>query len=189
MDQRLALNLMKAGNNVFFTWQAWSGKTYVLNQFIERAKEQWLPLALTASTGIAATHVWWTTIHAWSWLGIKESLSDEDIDTIMSKIFVVQAIKKAKILIVDEISMLSATTFDNVDKICQAVRRDGRPFGWLHCVVVGDFFQLPPVGSYREWRARFACESRAWGTAHFTICYLTEQQRQKDSTFIDLLQF
>ncbi|MCP5877690.1 AAA family ATPase, partial [Klebsiella pneumoniae] len=55
MKQETALKLLKAGENVFLTGSAGAGKTYTLNQYIHYLKARKVPVAITASTGIAAT--------------------------------------------------------------------------------------------------------------------------------------
>ncbi len=70
MKQSQALTVMMAGEPVFLTGPPGAGKTYVLNQFIKRATKKGKTVAVTASTGIAATHIGGTTIHSWSGLAI-----------------------------------------------------------------------------------------------------------------------
>ena len=74
MDQALALEIMAEGHNVLLTGPAGSGKTYVLNEFIRRAKARGKYVAVTATTGLAATHLGGNTIHAWSGIGIADQL-------------------------------------------------------------------------------------------------------------------
>jgi ATP-dependent DNA helicase PIF1 len=57
MKQKEALEILKMGKNVFLTGPAGSGKTYVLNQYIDFLKEKKVPVGVTASTGIASTHL------------------------------------------------------------------------------------------------------------------------------------
>ena len=68
MLQSDAIDILKTGTNVFLTGSAGTGKTYVLNQYIQYLRERSVPLAITASTGIAATHINGQTIHSWSGL-------------------------------------------------------------------------------------------------------------------------
>ena len=84
MKQETALKLMKAGENVFLTGSAGAGKTYTLNQYINYLKARKVPVAITASTGIAATHMNGMTIHTWAGIGIKDTLSDDDLKAITS---------------------------------------------------------------------------------------------------------
>ena len=81
--------------------------------------------------------------------------------------------------------MLSATTFEMADAICREVRRSDRPFGGLTVVLVGDFFQLPPVSRNKE--VAFAYTSKVWRDLNLLTCYLTEQYRQDDSVFLGVL--
>ena len=144
-------------------------------------------MAITASTGIAATHIGGVTIHSRSGIGIKDSLSDHDMELIQQKEHVHKNINKAKVLIIDEISMLSANTVDMVDRVCQMIRRDGRPFGGMQIIFVGDFFQLPPVMKTQsdgtESNKRFAFASNARKQANLTMCYLETQYRQEKGDF------
>ena len=79
MNQEQALAILKSGDNVFLTGSAGTGKTYVLNKYIQYLKERKIPVSITASTGIAATHLQGTTIHAWSGIGIKDALSGRQL--------------------------------------------------------------------------------------------------------------
>jgi ATP-dependent DNA helicase PIF1 len=128
MLQPLALNLLKSGHNIFLTGQAGSGKTFVINQYIRWLWSCGVQVAVTASTGIAATHIGGVTIHSRSGIGIKDELTDHDMALIQQKEHLHKNITKTKVLIIDEISMLSANTLDMVDRVCQMFRRDGRPF-------------------------------------------------------------
>jgi ATP-dependent DNA helicase PIF1 len=71
MTQKEALDILKLGHNVFLTGPAGSGKTYLLNQYIAYLKSHRIPVGITASTGIAATHMGGTTIHSWSGMGYE----------------------------------------------------------------------------------------------------------------------
>ena len=79
MDQKTALDILKLGRNVYLTGAAGSGKTYLLNQYIKYLKDKGAEVGVTASTGIAATHMNGVTIHSWSGLGIKDHLSAKDL--------------------------------------------------------------------------------------------------------------
>ena len=73
MQQDEAFNLLKMGKNIFLTGAAGSGKTYLLNKYINYLKENNVEVAVTASTGIAATHLQGTTIHSWSGIGVRDT--------------------------------------------------------------------------------------------------------------------
>ena len=179
MRQSSALDILKTGQNVFLTGSAGSGKTYTLNQYIDYLRARRVPVAVTASTGIAATHMNGTTIHSWSGIGIKDELSDRDLANLSRKQFLADRLKDTAVLIIDEISMLHAKQLNLVNQVLKYVRKNDKPFGGIQIVVAGDFFQLPPIGSKGETnREKFAFMSEAWLDAKFHICYLSEQHRQ-----------
>lgn len=179
MRQSSALDILKTGQNVFLTGSAGSGKTYTLNQYIDYLRARRVPVAVTASTGIAATHMSGTTIHSWSGIGIKDELSDRDLTNLSRKQFLADRLKDTAVLIIDEISMLHAKQLNLVSQVLKHVRKNDKAFGGIQVVVAGDFFQLPPIGSKGETnREKFAFMSEAWLDAKFHICYLSEQHRQ-----------
>lgn len=179
MKQSTALDILKTGQNVFLTGQAGAGKTYILNQYIDYLRARGIPVAITASTGIAATHMNGMTIHAWSGMGIKDSFEAGDFKRLKSRQVVYERIKDAKVLIVDEISMLHAKQVDLLNDILKSLREDNQAFGGVQVIFSGDFFQLPPVGKKGETnKEKFAFMAKAWLEANFQVCYLTEQHRQ-----------
>ncbi|WP_323843150.1 AAA family ATPase [Moraxella sp. Pampa] len=179
MKQYTALNILKTGQNVFLTGQAGAGKTYLLNQYINYLRARGIPVAITASTGIAATHMNGMTIHSWAGMGIKDTFSTADFKRLKSRQVVYERIKDAKVLIVDEISMLHAKQVDLLNEILKVVREDNSAFGGIQVIFSGDFFQLPPVGNKGETnKEKFAFMAKSWLEANFQVCYLTEQHRQ-----------
>ncbi|MDP3645856.1 MAG: PIF1 family DEAD/DEAH box helicase [bacterium] len=189
MTQDEALAILKTGLNVFLTGEPGSGKTHTINRYIAWLRERGIEPAVTASTGIAATHIGGYTIHSWSGIGVKRTISDYDIEIIQSREKTARRIIEAKVLIIDEISMLDAATLESVDRVLRTLRRRPmmveQPFGNLQVVFVGDFFQLPPVSKGAP--AKFAFESSAWKAANPIASYLSEQHRQEDADFLDLL--
>lgn len=186
MTQGEALSILKTGANVFLTGEPGSGKTHTVNAFVAWLRSHGIEPAITASTGIAATHIHGMTIHAWSGIGVRASLSEADVDQIASKEHVARRIQRTTTLIIDEASMLSASVMAMVDMVCREVKRNTLPFGGMQVVLVGDFFQLPPIGKGSD-RPAFAFESSVWEELHPIICYLTEQHRQDDPRFLSVL--
>ena len=186
MKQETALTILKTGANVFLTGEPGAGKTYVVNEYIAWLEACGVSVAVTASTGIAATHIGGMTIHAWSGIGARDTLTHFELDQIVSRDVVVKRVKKAKVLIIDEISMLDGKLLDMVNVVTRTIRQSADAFGGLQVVLVGDFFQLPPVTRQGDVM-RYAFESRAWEEARVATCYLTEQHRQEDELFLGLL--
>lgn len=186
MTQQEALNILKTGANVFLTGEPGSGKTHTINEYIRYLRRSKIRVAVTASTGIAATHLGGMTVHSWSGIGIKRRLSEFDVDRIASTERVTRRIVDTRVLIIDEVSMLDGSTLESIERVCRAVKRREEPFGGLQVVVVGDFFQLPPVARESEV-LEFAFASRVWEHSRFVVCYLSEQHRQRDDEFLELL--
>jgi ATP-dependent DNA helicase PIF1 len=185
MKQALALGIMAEGHSVFLTGPAGSGKTYVLNQFVRHARDNGKKVAVTASTGLAATHLGGNTIHSWSGIGIHDEVKKYMISD-MTKTRREQ-IESADVLVIDEVSMLHDYRLDMVDQICREVRGDGAPFGGLQVILCGDFFQLPPINRDEGRQGGFIVGSEAWANLDPVVCYLEEQHRQDDDVLLEIL--
>lgn len=186
MTQDDAFKLLTMGKNVFLTGAAGSGKTFLLNRYIHWLRERSIEPAITASTGIAATHINGQTIHSWSGIGIKDHLSAYDIDRIEQNERLVKRFDATQVIIIDEVSMLSANTLDMVDKVLRAGTRTYEPFGGKQVVLCGDFFQLPPVVR-SGGDTPFAFAGSTWNDLQLHVCYLTQQYRQEGGILLELL--
>ncbi len=188
MTQEVALSILKSGANVFLTGSAGTGKTYVLNQYIQYLKDRKVAVAITASTGIASTHIGGLTIHSWAGIGVKDTLSSKDLAKMKTRKYLKKKIGKAKVLIIDEISMLHKNQLNLVDTVLQYFNDSNEPFGDLQVVFCGDFFQLPPIGNRNEVsKDKFAFMADSWVEAGLSVCYLTKQYRQNDDKLNTIL--
>jgi ATP-dependent DNA helicase PIF1 len=187
MKQAQALTVMLEGSSVFLTGPPGAGKTYVLNEFIRRAKKRGKQVAVTASTGIAATHIGGATIHSWSGLGIRDSLSQNDRDWLRKNTGLQKRYLSTDVLVMDEVSMLHGKRLDMINEVCKMLRESDQPFGGIQVILVGDLFQLPPVSRGNEL-VDFAHTSAAWQELQPKICYLTEQHRQQDDQLLSILE-
>lgn len=170
---------MMDGASVFLTGAPGAGKTYVLNQFIGRAQRAGKRLAVTASTGIAASHIGGTTIHSWSGLGILDQLAPEDLKRLGGSERLIKRYNNVDILVIDEVSMLHGQRLDMVNQMAKLLRGNDEPFGGLQVILVGDLFQLPPISRDADV-FDFIHLSKAWAELQPQICYLNEQHRQAD---------
>lgn len=190
MTQSIALTILKLGHTTFLTGAAGAGKSYVLREYITYLKKHGISYAVTASTGIASTHISGSTIHSWSGIGIKDRMTSYELDALEEKQNVYKRWNNTSVLIIDEVSMLHANFIDMLDKVAKHIRRNDKPFGGMQVVFTGDFFQLPPIvknGSQGESDNVFAFQSVAWKEAKPVVCYLSEQFRQDDDRLSSLL--
>ncbi|NQU99983.1 MAG: AAA family ATPase, partial [Parcubacteria group bacterium] len=185
MTQAKALKILKSGQNVFLTGSAGTGKTFLLNKFIKHLEKKEIKVGVTASTGIAATHLGGRTIHSWVGMGIEQYMDDKAVRKLIKNYDLRERIREASILIIDEISMIDADRLNLINKICKAAKDPFRAFGGMQIVMCGDFFQLPPID--REKVAQFAYDSFAWQHSEIKICYLEKQFRQNDLKFTGIL--
>jgi ATP-dependent exoDNAse (exonuclease V) alpha subunit len=185
MNQGLALEIMLSGESVLLTGPAGAGKTFVLNQFIKLAKADGKHVSVTATTGLAATHLGGTTIHSWAGIGVSDYLPQGFADHVAKGRR--EIIEKTDVLVIDEISMLHDYRLDMVDEACRLVRRKDEPFGGIQIIMSGDFFQLPPINRGDSRAGGFVVHSKAWEELDPTVCYLQEQHRQDDQELLDIL--
>lgn len=188
MTQEQAFNIMKTGVNIYLTGSAGCGKTYLLNKYITYLASHDIACAVTASTGIAATHMNGMTIHSWSGIGIRNFLDEKGFEQLEEKKYLWKRFEKARVLIIDEVSMLHSSQLDMVEKVCRRFKRNDKPFGGLQIILSGDFFQLPPINTQNnENESGMIFNSMAWQILNPAICYIEEQHRQQDDKLSEIL--
>lgn len=193
-EQENALQEMLSGKNVFLTGEAGTGKSTIVKEFKRRVNKNCVFLA---PTGIAAVNIGGSTIHSFMCFA-PGPMNEETIGTITNKHRKV-LIRNTEIIVIDEISMVRGDLFWAIDyRLRQiATNRDKkRPFGGKQIILVGDFFQLPPVVKSEEeervlietFGGIFAFQTKTWDTANFKCCCLKTIHRQSnDSLFLSIL--
>lgn len=205
------MEILKSGKNSFITGPAGSGKTFLLNRYIDWLKGCGINAAVTASTGIAATHLNGITIHSWTGMGVRDELSAREVKELVKRGYLRRRFLGTSVLVIDEVSMLGGYQLDLADQLFRAFKQVDAPFGGVQVVLCGDFFQLPPIrrtfgGREPEKKplpqssfdfddgrgdsgigSLFAYHSAAWKNLDLKICYLDEQHRQSDKDFLGAL--
>jgi ATP-dependent exoDNAse (exonuclease V) alpha subunit len=181
--QAEVLARMLKRENVFISGPAGSGKTTIINRFIDIIDAEYsgeFEIAVTASTGIAATLINGQTIHSWAGLGIDtEPFDKKNISGMMwTK---ADQLRYTDALIIDEISMLPAYLFEKLDAVLKYFRRSSEPFGGIQLILTGDFLQLPPVDKgEEEVNSDYAITTEAWQNADIHYCYMDKSHRATD---------
>jgi ATP-dependent DNA helicase PIF1 len=201
-EQARVLGLVRAGTSVFFSGGAGTGKTLLLSRIVEALRERFGAadfadrVAVTATTGIAATHLSGTTLN--SALGVGAPARQGDFARAMLRPEVRARLRRLQVLVIDECSMLSAEFFESMEAGLRQARGCEDPAGGLQLVVAGDFFQLPPVskGSGKPppgaaadafMNAGYAFQAPAWRRCGMETVVLTRVFRQSDTEFVRLL--
>jgi len=199
-DDQEVLDALHSGDNVFITGSAGSGKTYLASEFARQSES----VALTATTGVAALNLGGETIHRFlglgiatrefqagkiigKWMRIKRSTKSWDVSKW-------RTIDRIRTIIIDEISMLRRDQFELIDIVLSSIKDNPLPFGGVQMVLVGDFFQLPPVitswevSKYPDLLSPFCFQSPLWKQAGFKAFNLKTNYRQGEGEFLDALE-
>lgn len=192
-DQQAAFEAVQRGDNIFLTGPAGAGKTFLIRHIVQWAQSEKRKISVAALTGCAALLLGFRakTLHSWAGIG----LGRESVDTLVASIQKVKSVKarwrSTKILIIDEISMLTTELFEKLDAIGRIIRQNNAPWGGIQLILCGDYFQLPPVvkGLSGESMSagRFAFESPKWTEAKLVPVLLKRIERQTDSEFQTIL--
>lgn len=187
-EQQCVVDALAAGRSVYVNGCAGTGKSHLLRYIRHRPPVDPRGVFVTASTGIAAVQIGGTTIH--SFAGVRDG-SDQLPVLIAGVRRYAAAMARwtdCKLLIVDEVSMISAELLDKLDAVGRAVRhKPNVAFGGIQVLLLGDFLQLPPVGGPKAPAAAFAFESQAWTALRLRTVTLTRVFRQRDEAFVALL--
>lgn len=183
-DQRLAWDTLVKGANLFVTARAGAGKSFLIDFIKEHFSGRVL---VTASTGIAANNVGGRTLHSQFLINpmhpdIKESAEKVDAGKRGWQV------RSARLLIIDEISMVSDTLLNCVSEICKRVRNSHAPFGGLQLAFFGDFLQLPPVFKGNSANDKICWDCPCWSAANIKTMLMTSNFRQSgDGEFYRIL--
>ena len=189
-EQKQAAQLALRGESVFLTGAAGVGKSYLLKYVIQQF-EQRKPgagrVAVTASTGIAASHIQGATLHSFAGIGMGKGPQEKLVDKVLGNAAAVARWRTVETLIIDEVSMLDSNLFNALEAVARAARGSAAPFGGVQLVLCGDFYQLPPV-SLGQYGAGFAFEGSAWHVCGVrTVVLRTIVRQAGDGAFITLL--
>lgn len=191
-EQKYAFEKFKQGQNLFITGPGGSGKSKLINDFVLHSAKMNHSIQVTALTGCAAILLGNSakTIHSWS--GIKTCRGENNaiIEQIIKNKKAMKNWKSTKILIIDEVSMMSSKMFDVLNNTGKIIRNNDKPFGGIQIVLTGDFYQLPPIETAGDPESgKFCFESIEWKKifSYENHVVLTKIFRQNDEVYINIL--
>lgn len=196
-SQTEAIIQMLMGNNVFLSGPAGSGKSFVIKKYCELV-ESFNPkvkIHKTSTTGLSAINIGGQTIQSFSGMGIYKHTYEDylklpgvtDSGLYRGSLF---KIRSSQILIIDEVSMLSAR---DLQFLVDRIKDIKKNIKYLQIIVSGDFTQLQSVATKKDIEtygtdlADFCYGTKAWEELNFSLCYLDKIQRTSDRTLKELL--
>ncbi len=189
ITQQNAFSKFKMGDNLLILGSAGTGKSKLVKEFYKYINlEGKKTMYLTSTTGISAYNLGGITIN--SFMGI--TTGKESINVLLKrlryKIGIKDRIRATDILVIDEISMMSANLFEKLNEICKVLRKSKKPFGGIQIILTGDFLQLEMVPDQNSDN-RLIIESDIFNNMFKNATInLKENFRQKnDNKYIDLL--
>ena len=175
-------------HNVFLSGGAGVGKSFLTNQLKISYRNQNKKLIALGSSALSALNVGGVTLHSFFCLGRMESLEDlKKYDRLQrAKLKKLEKVlSKLDLIIIDEISMVSAIVFDMV-----ALRLKNSTFSGK-ILLVGDFFQLPPVVKEKQnslfVNTYYAFASLFWEELRLKNVKLSVPKRTNNAEFYEHL--
>lgn len=184
------IDLVKQKRNLFITGGGGVGKSYTL----EKLREVFPTMVVTATTGIAAVNIDGETIHKWSGARLFDTPLSALVQKIRNNKEIHESILQCDILAIDEVSMLASYQLDYLDVLFRVIRASNKPFGGIQLLLFGDLYQLPPVKkgtdviiNAKKYVIDYCFKAKSWDSFNFEIVHLTKVHRQKDIAFINIL--
>jgi len=178
--QQHAYDLIITGYNVLITGMPGSGKTFLINETVQKLKSLGKNVLVTSLTAASALLIGGTTLHSALGLGLGKGDVDKLCHGIRRNGSAKKAWKKTDVLVIDEVSMLSPSLFDKIENVARVMRSSHVVFGGIQVVLSGDFLQLPVVGETNS----FCFDATKWSECVNAIVHLKTNFRQSgDSLF------
>lgn len=191
-EQEYAFEKFKNGENLFITGPGGTGKTRLIHTLIAYMQELHFNYQVCALTGCATVLLGCgaRTLHSWSGIKLAKGEKNSIVSRTARNKHAILAWKSVKVLIIDEVSMMSKKVFELIEEIARIIRKNKNVFGGIQVIFTGDFYQLPPVGDpYEPETSQFAFESKIWSQV-FSLenhVQLKTMFRQKDPEYIKIL--
>ena len=165
-EQADAFIKVQKGDNIFITGGAGVGKSFLVSHITTKISK----IGVCAMTGCAALLINGSTLHSYLGIGLAKDPAPMLAKKAASFPIIRKRILALDILLIDEVSMLSAELFEKVLEVLNIVRKGKK----VQLILVGDPFQLAPI------EGNYCFTSPMWATLNFVVCTLTTNMRQAD---------
>lgn len=197
--------ILNTRRNVFLRGKAGTGKTTLLKEILNTTNKNYV---IAAPTGVAAINAGGVTLHSLLSLPLRTFIPYRDRGHNVEYYYdgselakhqkfnkkKLQLLLELELLVIDEISMVRADTFDAIDQTLRRVRKNSQAFGGVQILVIGDMYQLSPVvrNNVQEvlslyYKSPFFFDSIAWPNVDAVVVELMKVYRQEDQEFVDIL--
>lgn len=187
-EQQDVIARILSGENLALICGAGKGKSWIVNQVKTENT------VLVSPTGAGALNIGGVTAHSCFGLSIGYPVASDwnKLPKGFKDLFGHRS--KVDRIILDECGMLSVYYLDMIDHKLRLVRGNDLPFGGIQIVMVGDFFQIPPIVKkeerpilLKEYTSEYIFDSKVWQKYNFPVVQLSEVVRQSDAEQIALL--
>ncbi len=186
IDGELYSAVFKKKQSVYLYGLAGTGKSYQLKLIVQYCRDHRpdLNCHITSTTGVSAIQLGYgaTTIHSFGGIGLGTKSHEVILKSIRRNKECRTRWESCHFLIIDEVSMLNASTFELLERVARDVRGSDLPFGGIQLLLSGDFLQLPPV------KGDYAFQSEKWVECGLQIIKLTIPRRFVDNDYFLLLR-
>src|SRR6185312_5097640 len=142
-------NMMGSRNNqwpyYFLTGSAGTGKSFIIHMFCNHLRHKKIKHLVLAPTGVAAQNIDGLTIHSALKISSGNNYHSSYQTLLFNDITLQNDMKSINTLIIDEVSMVSASLFTFLSDTFAKLHNSHKPFSGINVLVTGDLFQLPPV--------------------------------------------
>lgn len=192
-EQQQAFDIIQNTNdNLFIQGQAGTGKS----SFIMYLKSNLTKSMIICSpTAVAAMNIGGQTIHSLFKLPISDFLAENTLFKTNRK-KILDVIRRAEVLIIDEVSMVRPDMLDAINKLTKVIRNNAKAFGGLQVLLIGDIYQLPPVikaGALKIFKDEYGTDdpyffdSYAYHEGNFKFIEFSYVYRQLNNDLLDNL--
>lgn len=200
-EQQYAFDKFCKGENLLISGSGGTGKSFLIKNLVQHLVRQNKSFQVTGLTGcccvllsnniqINGKNLSVKTISSFSGIRLCKGDNDKIIENVIKNKFSIKSWKTLKVLIIDEVSMMSSKVFTILEKIARIIRRNDKPFGGIQIILLGDFLQLPPVPDYSDKEtSKFAFEAEEWYNVIPLVNHIELKTifRQKDPLFREIL--